>query len=117
MLLTSRRLPPVYRLRAGQGTDSYGDPVEDWTTPDRLKLRLAQVQDVSSVEEEGQTKRILRGERLLVAPGHVDVKADDRIEVAAEVWRVNGEPSIRKGLASSVVTSAALVRVEGGALG
>ena len=113
MLLTSYRVtPPVYRLRPGTVLDSDGDPVESWDAPDRFKLAGAVVQDVSTVEEEGVSKQIVKGERTLFVPRRVDLKADDRIEVEGEQWRVNGDPVTKAGLASGVLTTAALTRVE-----
>lgn len=115
MLLTAyRKAVTPYRLRATAGTDSYGDPVESWATPDRLKLKGATVQDVSTVETEGVTKRVIKGETTLFAPGAVDVKAEDRIEVGDEVWRVDGDPAVKAGLASAVFTVATLKRVTSG---
>lgn len=115
MLLTpTYGAPTVTRLRAATVLDSDGDPVKSWTVPDRLKLRGATVQSVSSIEEEGGTKRIVQGEKTLFAPGAVDVKADDRIEVGAEIWRVNGVPEVLRGLASGVYTTAALTRITSG---
>jgi hypothetical protein len=103
--------PPVYRLRAGVGVDSYGDPVESWDAPDRLILRGATVQDLSTVEDEGPAKRVIRGEKVLFAPGLADVRAEDRIEHRGEVWKVNGDPIVKRGLASAPFTFAALDRV------
>lgn len=112
MLLSAyKQTPSVYRLRAGTTTDSYGDPVESWTAPDRFLLRGARVQHVTTVEEEGTERRVIRGETTLYAPGAVDLTRDDRIEVGSEVWRVDGEPVVRAGLASTVYTTATLARV------
>ncbi len=108
MLLNRYRvLETVTRLRPGTALDSDGDPVESWLTPDRLPLRAAQIQDGSSEEDE----QTLSGEKKLFAPGRVDVLAEDRIEVGAEVWRVNGVPVVRSGLASGLFTTAHLTRV------
>lgn len=112
MLLTAyRRAPSVYRLRPGTKLDSYGDPVESWDTPERTLLRGASVQSVSVVEEEGTVRHVLRGEKTLYAPGDVDLTANDRIEVDGEIWRVDGDPVTRAGLASTVYTTAALERI------
>ena len=111
MILTGYSKPSsIYRLRAGTTLDSDGDPVESWDTPDRLKLVGAEIQDVSTVEEEGVSKRILQGEKVLFVRRLVDVKAEDRIESEGEIWRVNGEPVKRSGLASGSYTKAALTR-------
>lgn len=111
MLLNLTCRPPVYRLRAGSGTDSYGDPVQSWDAPERVILRGATVQDISTVEDEGVAKRIVRGEKALFVPGAADVTVDDRIEYDGEVWRVNGDPAVKRGLATGVYTSAALDRI------
>lgn len=112
MLLTDyRRAPSVYRLRPGTVTDSYGDPVESWTTPDRVLLRGATVQSVSVVEDEGTARHVIRGEKSLYAPGAVDLTAEDRIECDGQIWRVDGDPVVRRGLASTVYTTASLERV------
>lgn len=112
MLLTAyTRAPAVYRLRPGTTTDSYGDPVESWDAPERVLLRGASVQSVSVVEDEGVERRIIRGQKTLFVPGAVDLTADDRVEVAGEVWKVDGDPVTRAGLASTVYTTAALTSV------
>ncbi|CCQ44316.1 hypothetical protein ARTSIC4J27_240 [Pseudarthrobacter siccitolerans] len=112
MLLTSyRKVPSVYRLRPGAGVDSYGDPVESWDAPERVLLRGATVQSVSVVEDEGTTRHVIRGEKTLYAPGSVDLTAADRIECNGQIWRVEGDPVVRRGLASTVYTTAALERI------
>jgi hypothetical protein len=109
MLLTAyRQVPSVYRLRAGTATDSYGDPIESWTTPERVLLKGATVQDEKS-EEEG---RVIRGEKVLFVPGEVDLTEGDRIEFRGEQWRVNGDPTVKAGLASRSFTTATLTRSE-----
>ncbi|WNN93966.1 head-to-tail stopper [Arthrobacter phage Nitro] len=114
MLLTAyRRAPSVYRLRPGTKLDSYGDPVESWDTPERVLLRNATVQTVSvfNPEDEGVARHIIRGQKTLYAPGAVDLTAADRIEVDGEIWRIDGDPVTRSGLASTVYTTAKLARV------
>jgi hypothetical protein len=111
MLLSSVTAPPVYRLRAGVAVDSYGDPVESWDAPERVRLKGASVQNVSVIEEEGTARHIIRGRKTLYAPGRVDLTAHDRIEAGGEVWKVAGDPVVRAGLASCVYTTAELERV------
>lgn len=116
MLLTSYTVvPTIYRLRAGVGVDSYGDPVESWDAAERVPLRGATVQDqrVGTEEIEGVVRHIIRDEKVLFVPGAADLTASDRIEVSGEVWRVNGAPNVRAGLASSVYTTATLSRSAG----
>lgn len=114
MILNSTRGPKAYRLRASQGVDSYGDPVEDWDAPERVLLYRAIVQEPDTVEVEGVGKRVVSGERVLYAPTALDLVSGDRVEVDGEVWRVQGEPKVRRGLAMGVYTSATLARSEGG---
>lgn len=112
MLLTpSPSSPPVYRLRAGLAQDSYGDPVESWDVPERVRLRGASVQDVSVAEGEGVTRRVIRREWTLFAPGAVELTADDRVEYDGDVWRVDGDPATKRGLGSAVYTVCTLTRV------
>lgn len=111
MLLTPYTLPTVYRLRAGMTVDSYGDPVESWTTPERTPLRGATVQNLSIVEDDGVSRHITRRRKTLYAPGTVDLRKEDRIEADGEIWKVDGDPVIRAGLATTVYTTAELERV------
>lgn len=109
-----RRGATITRLRATMTTDSYGDPVgEDWSTPDRLVLRRAEVQAVSADETETPSGTHTTDERVLYALGRPDVREGDRIEVGSEVWRVDGPPVVREGLASDRFLTASLRRVSG----
>src|SRR4051812_11141143 len=100
---------PVSRLRAKVAADSYGDPTEDWTAPDRLRLKGASVRAVASREDGG----LVRDERLVLVPGFADLTAADRVEADGEVWGgVDGGPLVRRGLASGTTTTATLRRVE-----
>ncbi|WIC90159.1 head-to-tail stopper [Arthrobacter phage VroomVroom] len=113
MLLNDYRLPPVYRLRAGITEDSYGDPVESWDTPDKVRLKRAVVQFDQSAEDEDTARRILRTERVLIVPGVVDLTAEDRIEYKGETWKIQGEPATREGFAQDVYTVAILTQTQG----
>lgn len=114
MLLRSYRVTPaIYRLRATAGTDSYGDPVESWDAPSRVKLTGATVQDVKAEEVDGAVRRIIRGEKALFVPGAADLTENDRVEVSGVVWRVNAPPVVRIGLGSGAYTTATLTRSSG----
>lgn len=113
MLLTAYKVAPaVYRLRPGATEDSYGDPVESWDAPERVRLKGATLQDahVYEAETESPVAHIVRGEKALFVPGVADLTEHDRIEVRGEVWRVNGVPTVRHGLGSASYTTAALTR-------
>lgn len=116
MLLTRRdpSAPDVTRLRARPAVDSYGDPVESWGDPLRDLLPGAQLQNAGSVEADAALKRVLVNDRRLFIPYAADLTSEDRVEVLGEVWRVDGDPIVRRGLASSVYTTATLKRVTTG---
>ncbi|QNO12671.1 head-to-tail stopper [Arthrobacter phage Snek] len=101
---------PVYRLRAVAALDSYGDPIESWAAPAKTRLFGARVQDTKTDEEDSTGRRIVRGEKTLFAPGVADLTEDDRIEYEGQIWRVNGVPSVRRGLGSLSFTTAYLTR-------
>jgi head-tail adaptor len=107
------RAPKVYRLRPGVATDGYGDPVASWDNPDSKLLPRAELQAVSSDETESARATKLTNERVLFVPYAADLTDSDRVKVGAEVWRVDGEVLVRRGLASPVYTTANLVRHEG----
>lgn len=112
-MILSTPAPPIYRLRATATTDSYGDPVESWTTPERVLLKGAHVQVATTNEVDGDDRHIIRGEKTLFVPGAVDLTENDRIEVEGLVWRVNGVPVVRRGLGSLTYTTANLTRTAG----
>ena len=119
MLLTITRpgQQAIYRLRPTEGEDSYGDPVKTWEPPARFRLRGAELQRVAVGTAESETERpsgdTLRNVRRLFVPSAASLTAEDRIEADGEVWRIDGKPEVRRGLAMSVYTSAYVRRVEG----
>ncbi len=107
----------AYRLRPGVVTDSYGEESASWDTPRRFPLRGAQDQPVTTVDEDNATRRVVDDERLLLISRRVDLTSADRVELLdGTVWRVDGTPAVRRGLASGYQTTVALKRlVRGGA--
>lgn len=112
-MILNGRGPAVYRLRQGTEPDSYGDLVASWASPSRTRLPGAQVQDVSTEEVDGAARKIVRGEKVLFVPRAVDLVAADRIEADGETWRVEGTPTLRRGFALGVYTTAILHRTTG----
>lgn len=110
LLRAPRTTRVVVRLRPGTSTDLRGETVESWARPDRAPLKGATVELTSTTEADG-TRRVLRDERTLRFPRAVDLRAEDRVEIDGEVWRVDGEPFVERGLARGVETRAALVRL------
>lgn len=104
------RARPVYRLRPGTTRDYDGDLVESWDAPERQRLRGAVVHDVTSSEKDGIVTRLTEGERLLLVPSAADLHRDDRVEVDGEIWRVDGDPVVRRSESMGTFTSAQLVR-------
>lgn len=116
-LLRPHRSPRVYRVRPGTTTDSDGDSVESWENPDRLRLRNVTLQESSSEDEDGLaqrslgSKRLTRSGRKIFVPYAADIVANDRIEIDGQLWRVDGNPNPRRGLATSVYTTVTLARL------
>lgn len=116
-MILNRQVPAAERpvlLLPTQGTDSYGDPVETWDPPQRVKLpRGAQVQDRDSEEDGGELKRLGRSEKVLYCPGPPRFDKGARIEHLGETYRVDGDPVVHRGLRGAVYTSSTLTRTEG----
>ena len=112
-MILNGRGSAVYRLRQGTAPDSYGDLVASWETPSRVRLPGAQVQDVSTEEVDGAARTIVRGEKVLFVPRVADLVDADRIEADGETWRVEGVPTVRRGFALGVYTTATLHRTTG----
>lgn len=104
--------PPVYRLRPAERVDSVGDTVRSWTDPNRVRLKGADVQEVSSREADGTVVRLDGERRLLIDGPRPDLTATDRIEYLGEVWRIDGEPLTKPALAIGTTTVARLIRHE-----
>jgi hypothetical protein len=92
--------PVVTRLRAGTRTDSDGDPVESWDSPDRLRLPRAFVGDPDSEETEAPGENRITAERVLYAPGSAT-------SPRATVSRSSPAPSSRSGASSGSPPSTA----------
>ena len=104
----------VYRLRPGSRTDTYGDEIaDDWSNPVPQLISRATVQPVSSSETETPTADQIENERNLFVPGSPDLVSTDRVRIGDEVWRIVGDPFVRRGLASGTYTAARLRRVVG----
>lgn len=107
----------VIRVRPVTVADSYGESVGlVWDgRADRALVPGARVQERSTSDSPalGTPDRRL-AERVLFAPGVADVEPDDRIEVAGEVWRIDGEVLVKRGISPrSTFTTATLRRVTG----
>lgn len=111
-MLTSIPGLPVYRLRPYERVDSVGDTVRSWDTPKRELIRRAQVQEVTSRDTDGNVVVIDGERRLLIDGPRPDLTATDRVEYDGEVWRIDGKPLTRPGLAMGTHTVAKLIRHE-----
>lgn len=109
-LLAMRRGQTVYRLRPGQTTDSYGDVVESWDTPERSRIRGGDVQFPETAETVTPGGITETAERVLFAPGRPDLTSEDRVEFGGRVYRIDGDPVVLQSLASGLITVASLVR-------
>lgn len=103
----------AYRLRARVAEDSRGEVVRSWTDPERVRIPRATFRRRSSTELADVDGSRLAADAALYIVGAFDLEPDDRIEADGEVWRVDGEPLVRRGLGSQTFTSAALARAKG----
>lgn len=105
MLRETNRQSPVYLLLPSKTEDSYGDPVYDWNTPQRIVIPGAEVQRNTTEDKDlatgTQTDRLGkmiatgRGPEMLI---YAQVNESSRIEQDGKVWRITGEPNIKQGL-------------------
>jgi hypothetical protein len=107
-VLTSANVSPVTRLRPTPGVDSVGDRVLSWASPTRSPIPHASVTSLTSAADGSR----ITGRGLLVIVGEFDLAATDRVEHEGRVWRIDGDPLIRRSLASGVLVEANLARVE-----
>lgn len=105
MLRETNRQSPVYLLLPSQETDSYGDPIESWADLVRVVIPGAEIQRNSTEDKDVATgtqtdrlgKMIATGREPELAIYRL-VDSGSRIEQDGKVWRVNGEPNIKRGL-------------------
>lgn len=100
--------PPVFRLRPGTTTDSYGDPVESWDAPASVRLPRADVHGVVAEETDAADRRVLTDYRDLFIPYAADLTAADRIQYLGKVWTIEGAPVVTRGLLIGAQTTAKL---------
>lgn len=117
-MLTTFSTDSVDRLRAGASHDSDGDPADDWTNTTRLRLSGVSFQRHSSASGDHASAARLTDAATLYVDGAPDITAADRIEVdantgAAQLWAVDGTPTVLRSLATGSLTVARLIRHEG----
>lgn len=114
MLTSIRNGDIVYRLRARVERDSIGDEVRSWDNPERTRIPRATLEaPTASASNSSRTVGsvvVLEGERRLLIVGEFDLKPTDRVEAAGEIWRVDGEPGVKRGLVVGTHTAAILKR-------
>lgn len=103
MLAETRRQPPIYLLTPGAGTDSYGDPLNDWATPERTLIPGATLQAHATFDKDVATGSNTDRTGTLIAVGQptgalTQITEQSRIEQDGIVWRVNGTPNFKRGL-------------------
>lgn len=108
-MLIDRPGGAVYLLRARRTLDTYGDPVEDWSDPERILIPGAVVQSFSTTEAEDGA---LEHARQLFFRGSMDIKAEDRIEAEGLIWRIDGDHRVRHGLSVGTYTRLKLTHPE-----
>jgi hypothetical protein len=106
--------PVVVLLSPGAAVDSYGDPVEAWGSGARAPLPRAVVQDRDSVESAGDGRQRVVTRRVVYTPGDVGATERHRVEIDGEVWQVDGQPAVKRGLGyRNVYTALEVVRPTG----
>lgn len=108
MLRETNRQSPVYLLVPSTSLDSYGDPIYDWDSPQRVIIPGAEIQrnttedkDVATGTQTDRLGKMIatgRGPEMLI---YSQVTNASRIEQDGKVWRVTGEPNIKQGLINS----------------
>lgn len=95
--VTDGRFPygqTVTRIRAGLIADPYSGEAtkRDWPNASRVNLTHVQVAPASSTDvQTSDGTRVVTAVSLWSLAVDLDVLAQDRIEVAGEVWEVDGE--------------------------
>jgi hypothetical protein len=102
MIAETRKAPPVYLLIPTKGTDSYGDPVDDWANPTLLKLPGASLQAHATEDKDVNTGTTTVRTGTLQVHGSTGVVTQvtdsSRVKQGDVVWRVNGTPNIKIAL-------------------
>ncbi|MGW1134422.1 hypothetical protein [Streptomyces griseoluteus] len=81
------------RVRAGTKTDRGGNPIPDWSNPDRMTVTGLNIQPNSQVEAgDEQRDAVITGYRVQSVEGTApDIKATDRIQWNGQTFEVDGE--------------------------
>lgn len=86
----------IVRLRPGTKMER-GSEVPDWDDPDTLVISGCNVQPAStSLSQDGRVQGITDG-LTVYAPADADIIAGDRIQLAGNVYTINGDPLIWPG--------------------
>lgn len=83
----------VTRLRPTTGTDGYGDPYVDWSSPTRTDLVSLGVEPRPSGEPTQDARnQVVSGYTVYLSSG-TDLTPSDRLEVRGDAYNVLGEPA------------------------
>lgn len=80
------------RLRASADTDTYGDPLEDWSTPDELEISGWTVYPLPVDTDQDPARTVLQRRWQCIGPVDADVTGLDRIRYRGTVYLIAGEP-------------------------
>lgn len=103
--------PLIERLRPQLVRDSYDEEVESWEEPARKRILHADLQSVSTAEEDGSTGRLLTDRRRLAIRGAYDLTAADRVALDGVQWLVDGDPVVVRPRLGVPMTVAELRRM------
>lgn len=108
-----RNLPhEVTIIRAGAGTDEYGNAVEGWATATETTVRGWLQQTTSDEEAQNDREVSVTRYRLFLGPD-ADLRARDRVRVNGVVYSIDGEPEYARSLNRVRYVAAGLERREG----
>lgn len=102
MLAETNRQLPVYLVTPTATTDSYDEPISDWSTPTLTLIPGADLQTHATDDKDEATGSTTHRTATLIATGsalsiYQQIKAESRVKQGTEVWRVSGEPNLKFG--------------------
>lgn len=107
MIAETTKQAPVYLLLPGITDDGYGNTVPDWSAPSTKRLYGAEIQSRASTTmdhdaDESDANRVYRNATLIVVSYDLatleQITSASRVQQGSDVWRVFGQPIIKRGL-------------------
>lgn len=87
----------VTRIRPGTKTER-GSSVPDWDNPSTLDIGECLIQPADTILSQDGRVLGIRDGVTLCAPVDADIKAGDRIQYGDEVYTIDGDPLVWRGI-------------------